>query len=398
MSAQFSRTLRSMTAERGLAAHVAWTTAALLLGGWLFWFFSGSVTVYEVSRRARLEVQQSAHPLAAPRAARVLVQALAIGQVVRAGDVLVELDAGAERLRLQEERVRLHAIPLRIGSLRKEIALREQARQREQRAAHAATQSGRFRIEEANAAVEFARDQERRLKEESQHGSIAHSEALRALAEARKLGASRDALGADIVRLESEAQTRESNAQALIENLHRTVAGLEGEMATIGATIQRLELDIERHRVRAPVDGRIGELAVLNAGSWVAEGQKLASVVPSGELRVVAWFEPSAVLGRVRPGQPARMRLDGFPWAQFGSVASVVSAVASEIQDGMVRVEFAPQADALPTLPLQHGLPGAVEIAIEQASPAQMVLRAAGLRLSRPAPTAPVAASQRSGA
>ncbi len=384
MAAQFSQTVRALASDDARGAYVVWAGAALLLAAWLAWFFGASVTVVEVSRKARLEVQQAAHAVAAPLSGRVLSSTLAIGAQVRAGDLLLELDAGAEQLRLREEQARLDAIPPRIASLNREIALREQGLGREQRAALAAAQSARFRIDEAEAAVEFARDQQRRLDEESRAGSIARSEALRALAEARKLGASRDALGADLTRLESDAQTRSSAALAQIETLHRSVAALAGELATGQATIARLTATVERHRIRAPVDGRVGDLVALRAGSHVAEGQKIASVVPPGALMIVAEFEPSAVLGRVLPGQPARMRLDGFPWAQYGSIAARVSGIASEIRDGLVRVEFVPMADAAAGVALQHGLPGAIEVEIEAASPAALVWRAAGQKLSAP--------------
>ena len=72
------------------------------------------------------------------------------------------------------------------------------------------------------------------------------------------------------------------------------------------------------------------------------------------------------------------MRLDGFPWAEYGTVAARVSRVATEIRDQRVRVEFTPEPSALARTYLQHGLPGAIEVGVGQASPATLVLRAVG--------------------
>jgi membrane fusion protein (multidrug efflux system) len=116
----------------------------------------------------------------------------------------------------------------------------------------------------------------------------------------------------------------------------------------------------------------------------VHEGDKLAAVVPAGKLRVVANFDPPAALGRIRPGQHARLRLQGFPWAQYGSVAATITNVASEIRDGSIRVELALDAHSDSRLPLQHGLPGSVEVEIETLSPANLVLRTAGSLLAGP--------------
>src|SRR5262249_45676164 len=106
-------------------------------------------------------------------------------------------------------------------------------------------------------------------------------------------------------------------------------------------------------------------------------------------------FSPSLTLGRVQPGQKAQLRLDAFPWAQFGSVSATVTRVASEIRDNLVRVELTP--DVVPTaIVMQHGLLGSIEVDGGQASPASLVLRAGGVLLANPTrPGAAVAEAAR---
>ena len=102
--------------------------------------------------------------------------------------------------------------------------------------------------------------------------------------------------------------------------------------------------------------------------------------MPSGGLHIVAAFLPADAFGRIHAGQPARLRLQGFPFTQYGSVHAVVSSVARELRDGRVRVELA-LAEPTTSVPMQHGLPGTVEVEIEQISPIALVLRAAGRRM-----------------
>lgn len=391
MPSRFSRTTRALTHDTSRYALVTWGVAGLLLGAWLLWFFFGRVTVYEISGRARLEVQQAAHPVAAARSGRILSTALVLGREVAAGEVLVELDASEQVLRLHEEEARLAAIPPRIDSVEREIALREQAATEDRRTADATTQTARHRVTEANTAVEFARDNARRLREESSIGSVPQMDAARASAEAQKLGASRDALSSDIRRLESDARTRARQNEAQVEALRRSVVSMKGDMDTIRSTIERLKLDIERLRIRAPVAGRLGDVVPMQPGTVVAEGQKLATVIPRGGLVIMADYDPAAALGRIRPGARARLRLDGFPWAQYGSVDAVVSRVGTEVRDNAVRIELTPDPSSPTSVPLQHGLPGSVEIRIEDTSPALLVLRAAGQIVSRTTPPAPEA-------
>jgi membrane fusion protein (multidrug efflux system) len=69
--------------------------------------------------------------------------------------------------------------------------------------------------------------------------------------------------------------------------------------------------------------------------------------------------------------------LHGFPWAQYGVIDATVQSAAREVRDGRVRVEFAVVRGA-PLIPLQHGLPGTLEVHVEDLTPAELVLRAAG--------------------
>ena len=48
----------------------------------------------------------------------------------------------------------------------------------------------------------------------------------------------------------------------------------------------------------------------------------------------------------------ARLRLDSFPWTQYGSLATTVSRVASEVRDGRVRVELTVASEPPARLPL----------------------------------------------
>jgi len=392
---QFSRTTRSLANDTSWWALAAWALGAVLLAAWMTWFALGRVTVYEISRKARLEVQQAPHAVASPLAGRVVGTHLVIGREVQAGDLLVELDASREQLRRREEETRLAAIPPRQQSLRAEVALLEQAAAEDERAAAAALDGARHRAGEAAAAAAFALDNERRLKAESEVGGVARVEALRAVAETQKLVAAREAAAAEVRRLHADALVRARQSQAQIESLRRTLAALENEAATVRAALDRLAEEIDRHRIRAPVAGRVGESTPLRAGAYVAEGQRLATVIPSGELLILADFDPATALGRVHAGQAARMRLEGFPWAQYGSLPARVVRVASELRDGLVRVELAVDPAALPAAFRQHGLPGAVEVSVEQTSPAVLVLRAAGQGLAVGAtPAAPAPAER----
>jgi hypothetical protein len=100
---------------------------------------------------------------------------------------------------------------------------------------------------------------------------------------------------------------------------------------------------------------------------------------PMGTLTIAALFQSSVALGRIRPGQPARVRFGGFPWTQYGSAPARVSNVAGELGDGRIRVGLTLEPGVLSKIPYQHGLTALVDVEIERVSPATLVLRSAGV-------------------
>ena len=54
-----------------------------------------------------------------------------------------------------------------------------------------------------------------------------------------------------------------------------------------------------------------------------------------------------------------------------------------QVRDAAVQVEFTPSSTGNPTSIMQNGIPGVIEVAVERVAPANLVLRATGLLLSR---------------
>ena len=213
-------------------------------------------------------------------------------------------------------------------------------------------------------------------------GAGAKVDVLKAAAETQKAVASQKSWLAEAQRIEREARSKAFQNDAQIASLQHTLAGVEGDIGTSRSTIARLQTELEQYLLRAPISGRLADIGPSRVGSYVAEGQKLATILPPGDLIIVAEFPPSVALGRIQRGQQARMRLDGFPWAQYGTLSAAVTNVAGEIRDGLVRVELSVEGKPGEGMLLQHGLPGSLEVTVEEASPFRLLLRSAGVVLA----------------
>ena len=393
MPASFTRAVRSLEADGFRRSIFGLLLVAVLLGAWTTWFLRAHVARYEVTNEARFEVDQAAYLLQAPASGRAVASRLVLGAMVKAGDVLVELDANPQRLQLAQARAHLATLAPEIEARRQETTAEEGARAAEQQAAGAAQDQARAQVRESQARAAFTAEDEERLKQLYQSGLVAQREYARGKADAKGSGAAVEGLQLALTRMEREQHTRDSEREVRLRRIGQEITTLESQHKTTEAEIERLQYEIEQRRVRSPADGRLGEVSVLRIGGVVKEGETLATVVPSGTVKVVAQFSPAAALGRIRPGQPARLRLDGFPWAQYGSIGATVSKVGSEVRDRRVRVELLLDPHSASRIPRQHGLPGSVEVQVESLSPAAMALRAAGQMVGEPT-GAPAAQSQ----
>jgi multidrug resistance efflux pump len=388
MLSSFSRSGRSLEADSPRGLLLVLLLAAVLLAAWVAWFFLARVAVYEVTDRADLEVDRAAHPIEAQFTGRVVSSHLALDREVKLGEVLVELDADVQQLQLKEEHVRLTALAPQTSALESQIAAEETALQQERQAARVALEESGSRATEADASAGLADEEAKRLEQLFASGVVSEVDLHRARTTGKERRAAAESLRLAVGRLERQQLTQESERQAHILELRAKIVQIEGQKATTAAEIERLEGEVSRRSIRAPVDGRLGEVAGLRVGSVVREGDKLAAIVPTGKLRIVANFLPQDALGRIRRGQHARMRLKGFPWAQYGSISATVTNLANEVRDGQIRVELMVNPNSGSRIPLQHGLPGTVEVKVEEISPAALVLRAAGRLLASPRATA----------
>src|SRR5258706_4120422 len=191
-----------------------------------------------------------------------------------------------------------------------------------------AIDQARARASEGKARAAFDEEQATARKGLADSHFISSNAFGQARAQAEQSEAGVDALQLEPVKLEREAAVNFHDREAQIADLANTLAEIQGNASAREAMIARLNNDIEQRRIYAPVAGRLGRVEPLRAGAVVRSGDVLASVVPEGATRAVAFF-PIASVGRLRAGQPARLRLDGFPWTQYGTLPAKVASVGN---------------------------------------------------------------------
>lgn len=392
MATPFTRTVRSLAADGARGTSIRILVVAALLVAWCAWFTRAEVELYEVSTAARIERAPGPLSVDAPRAGKVVEVRVALGEHVEKGDTLLVIDSSREKLALGEAKEKKSALDDQVGPLEKELDATERALGDSRQAAAGAAGEAKALEKVASAEAKLAESEAARANAMSKEGVASKAEQERALAEAEVKAAGAESATFATRRRAWEHKTGQSDTISRIEGLRRELARVRGEIKTETATVARLENEIEERTVRAAADGRIGDVpGKLRLGAVVDEGEHLVSIVPEGALLAVADFAPATAVGRIHPGQSARVRLHGFPWTTHGMVRARVVRVGSEARDGRVRVELDVEPPSRPLVVLEHGLSGTVEIEVERVTPAELVLRTAGVILAPPPPP-PVAA------
>lgn len=380
MGEAFQRTLRSIAADTGRPSRLAIGIGAVLLFVWAGWMALARVPVRVLSTSARVEAARDPRRVESAVDGEVVSIAVGLGDPVEAGQVLVQIDdtravaARDDAVALRDGLVRqLERLTEARDALAGASALDGAARAAASDGARAATEQGRI-------AARQAADEAARAEALAASGAIGAQELERARNEARRLELEASVRAQVLRQLTSEQAGGARSGDVELGRIERELADLGAERTRAEAAVVAAEAVLRQHAIVAPVAGRIGALAERQAGGIVRAGDLVATVVPQGDLRIVASFAPSAALGRIAAGQPGRMRLDGFPWTSFGAIGAVVERVGAEPDpDGTIRVELAiaPGDGGVPAW-VTHGLPGELEVEVERVSPAALVLRAAG--------------------
>src|SRR5688572_1857296 len=178
MSSPFGRSVRAIESERS-RGWIPVMVAASLLAMWAAWFLFSRIPLYETSSAARIEATAAMHPVDARMAGRAVRVNLGIGAPVRVGDVLVELEADAERLALEQSRARVDALAPELASVRSEIAAEERGIEDERRSTAGARDQQSAMLRETRVALALAEEDAQRIARLRAGGLISEQEYAR---------------------------------------------------------------------------------------------------------------------------------------------------------------------------------------------------------------------------
>ena len=308
---------------------------------WGVWAAKASVTVYEVSDRARLEVDRAPHPVDSPIAGTVRESRLQLDRDIAAGDVLVRLDADAEQLSVREQQEKAIALDAELAALvRRRRASSERVR-------------GRTRVQalldETRAAARgrgapHALSRSSNASNGSARNSSSEHDFERGRADALRTRASADGAKLSLVRIEQEQVARDRDRQQRSID-PRPDRGSKANGADRGCSSVCASRPSDTSSApRRPATRRRCRLA---SGRGRRGGSApRASSLPGGDL--IAVDNSRRRRPRSDPARPACADSPGrIPVGACAMVDATVARVASEMRDGAVRVNWQSVPEAI---------------------------------------------------
>ena len=378
MPTTFTRTIRSLNVKGFKRPLLLLFISAVLIISWCLWFFLAKLTLYEISEVARIEVDGSSYTIQSEVSGKVLKSNLTLGQFVEKDQILAILDTKEQDLKLEKIESNLNSIIAQLEVFNKELDLKEKALFQNEKARENALEEVRLQKKVAEIEAVFAKEEKEQFTKLKNKKAIAEVDFKKATTVAEVQQKNVGALKSAVSRIEWENKRDLNEGKVAVERLKREIAILDGEASLLSSTLKEVNQAIDKHSIKASVSGKIGERIKLSPGQMLNVGDVLASIIPDGKLKIQSYFRPEFSLGRIKANQFAEMRIDGFPWTQYGSLTAKVTNVAGEVRNGLIQVELSVLNLSKSEIPVQHGMPGLVEVEVEKISPVNLLFRIAG--------------------
>jgi HlyD family secretion protein len=284
------------------------------------------------------------------------------GEAVRAGQVLIRMDAalteadlGAIRAEVEHKSLALRRIDAQLAGRRlarepgdpPALYQRVAAQQRANvRAYENALAQEKSMLEKARHELAAARETRAKLEQVLPH----YREQEQAFDKLARDGFAGRILATDKrrERIEKEQDLRAQEFtiranEALIAQSEQSSARitadylrvLQTERVEVATELDKARQELARHRhrrelleLRAPVEGTVKDLATHTAGTVAAPGTILMTLVPRDETLIAEVWVGNQDVGFVRPGQPVKVKLAPFQFQKYGMLEGAVERVS----------------------------------------------------------------------
>jgi hemolysin D len=122
---------------------------------------------------------------------------------------------------------------------------------------------------------------------------------------------------------EKAVQSFVSDDAEKLDDAERRVEDVEQRLAKAEAAVDHLTL-------RAPIAGRVQSSIITNVGQVVSSGQEIMRVVPENSALEIEAYVLNRDIGFVSVGQEAVVKVESFPFVRYGAIHAHVARIAKD--------------------------------------------------------------------
>jgi membrane fusion protein (multidrug efflux system) len=372
--------------EKSSIHNLLWLISiGLLLIGWFYWFLFAQIDVFRHSQDANIHNTGNHFDISTTINGKIdfispKLQGLKAN--VKKGDLLLSISHTKIKLENTYFSQKHKNLNEQLSTLDKELFLLVKVHKSKLSTTQSSINNTQKKLHHANQLISLQSNvvaKYKRLYEEQKNSELQFLDAQKKLIEKKSIALS----------LSEELQKLNSNMSILLDKNEQVELIMQQRMQNIHLEISQNKLAIEqsddeksKYNILAPVDGYLDAFSKINLGEYVEKGLKLGRIVPVEQVLVEAIFLPSDAIGRIKKGQRARIKVQGYPWTQYGSIDSRVISVSSAIHNETIRVQLELFPSQHSTIPLLQDLKASVEVNTEQTTPFDLLLKSIGLWLN----------------
>lgn len=277
---------------------LAWTIIGSASFAFVFACFAKIDEV--VLAQGELQPLGAERPIKAPFAGLVKEILVKEGQKVTAGQSLILLDAEVSKKRAE--------------TLEKQFDLEKTRFEEESRSIQAREQSLRERMQGLGAALATEKEIYSNIVPLAKQGGIQRMQVLQQKNR--------------VQQLESEIAQARANLQEVQAQLLKMKQESLRELADLERQLVEVQDTQNKEVMKAPLNGVVYGLVPSSPGYAAAAGETLVKVVPGGVLEAKVYVTNRDV-GFLNKGMLAQIRVDAFPYTQFGAIDGKLKSVGT---------------------------------------------------------------------
>jgi hemolysin D len=123
-----------------------------------------------------------------------------------------------------------------------------------------------------------------------------------------------------------------SNDQQIAEidgQLNKMIVEIDRKVADLNSQISQAKMNLKYQEIKAPVSGTIFELKAGTPGFVATTSEPILKIVPDNTLTAKV-FVSNKDIGFVKAGQTVDVRIDSFPFSEFGDVKGTLVSIGSD--------------------------------------------------------------------